>query len=72
MTYITVCYSIVGALLLMMALGIILSVRMPVADRWSKRYFITKGLFIEKKSPLRKGRIKEGSPRQKRIKSDKT
>ena len=35
------CYSIGGAMLVMMALGIVLSAVMPALDRWSKRYFIT-------------------------------
>ncbi|MBQ6153494.1 MAG: histidine kinase [Ruminococcus sp.] len=34
-------FSLPGALLVMMALGIALSSFMPALDRWSKRYFIT-------------------------------
>jgi sensor histidine kinase YesM len=34
-------YSVLGALLVMMVLGIAFSAIMPVTDRWSKRYFIT-------------------------------
>ncbi len=36
-----VCYSLCGALMLLMALGIALSAFMPALDRWSKRYLIT-------------------------------
>ena len=36
-----VSYAILGALLIMMALGIVFSALMPVTDRWSKRYFVT-------------------------------
>lgn len=38
-TYIT-DYLLAGALLVMMAIGIILSALMPTLDRWNKRYFI--------------------------------
>lgn len=41
MTELIVSYSILGALLVMMALGIVFSAFMPVTDRWSKRYFVT-------------------------------
>ena len=41
MTELVIGYSILGALLIMMALGIVFSAMMPVTDRWSKRYFIT-------------------------------
>ena len=34
-------YSISGAMLIMMAIGIALSAFMPALDRWSRRYFIT-------------------------------
>ena len=34
-------YSTLGALLIMMALGIVFSAMMPVTERWSKRYFVT-------------------------------
>ncbi len=34
-------YSVGGAMLLMMALGIAFSALMPAIDRWSRRYFIT-------------------------------
>lgn len=40
MTELVIGYSILGALLIMMALGIVFSAMMPVTDRWSKRYFI--------------------------------
>ena len=40
MTELIVSYSILGALLVMMALGIAFSVFMPATDRWSKRYFV--------------------------------
>ena len=40
MTELIVTYSILGALLVMMALGIVFSAFMPVTDRWSKRYFV--------------------------------
>ena len=40
MTELIVSYSILGAMLVMMALGIVFSAMMPVTDRWSKRYFI--------------------------------
>lgn len=36
-----VSYSLGGALLVMMAFGIVFSAFMPALDRWSKRYFIT-------------------------------
>lgn len=36
-----VCYSLCGALMLLMALGIALSAFMPALDRWNKRYLIT-------------------------------
>ena len=36
-----VCYSICGAMLLLMSLGIAFSAFMPTLDRWSTRYFIT-------------------------------
>ena len=36
-----VCYSLCGALMLLMALGIALSAFMPALDRWSKRFLIT-------------------------------
>ena len=39
--YSNVAYSIGGALLLLMLLGIFLSIFMPTLDRWSRRYFIT-------------------------------
>ncbi|MBQ3417983.1 MAG: histidine kinase [Ruminococcus sp.] len=39
--YYIVEFSLSGALLVMMALGIALSSFMPALDRWSKRYFIT-------------------------------
>lgn len=41
MTEVIVSYSILGALLIMMALGIVFSAMMPVTDRWSRRYFVT-------------------------------
>ena len=41
MTEVIVSYSILGALLIMMTLGIVFSAMMPVTDRWSKRYFVT-------------------------------
>ena len=42
MTELTVLFSVGGALLVMMALGIVLSALIPFSsDRWSKRYFIT-------------------------------
>ena len=41
MTELIVSYSILGALLIMMVLGIIFSAMMPVTDLWSKRYFVT-------------------------------
>ena len=41
MSELIVTFSILGALLVMMALGIAFSVFMPVTDRWSKRFFIT-------------------------------
>ena len=34
-------FSLGGALIIIMALGVLLSVFMPALDRWSKRYFIT-------------------------------
>ncbi len=34
-------FSLAGALLVMMAIGIVFSAFMPALDRWSKRYFIT-------------------------------
>ena len=37
----TLLFSLVGAMLTMMALGIAFSVFMPVPDRWSKHYFVT-------------------------------
>lgn len=37
----TMNFSIVGALLAMMSLGIAFSVFMPAPDRWSKHYFVT-------------------------------
>lgn len=40
MTQPIVSYSILGALLIMMLLGIAFSIFMPVTDRWSKRYFV--------------------------------
>lgn len=36
-----VSYSLGGALLVMMAFGIVFSAFMPALDRWSKHYFIT-------------------------------
>jgi hypothetical protein len=36
-----VVYTLGGALLMMMAVGIALSALLPALDRWSKRYFIT-------------------------------
>ena len=39
--YSNIAYSIGGALLLLMLLGIFLSIFMPTLDRWSRRYFIT-------------------------------
>ena len=36
-----VIYTLGGALLMMMAVGIALSALLPALDRWSKRYFIT-------------------------------
>ena len=41
MTEVIVSYSILGTLLIMMALGIVFSAMMPVTDRWSRRYFVT-------------------------------
>ena len=41
MTEQIVSYSILGALVIMMVLGIVFSAMMPVTDRWSKRYFVT-------------------------------
>ena len=41
MTEVIVSYSILGALLVMMALGVVFSVFMPVTDLWSKRFFVT-------------------------------
>ena len=42
MTELIVGFSVGGALLVMMALGIVLSALIPSSsDRWSKRYFIT-------------------------------
>ncbi len=41
MTEVIIGYSTLGALLIMMALGIVFSAMMPVTDRWSKRYFVT-------------------------------
>ena len=38
---ITIIFSVAGAMLAMMALGIAFSVFMPVTDRWSKHYFVT-------------------------------
>lgn len=35
------CYSIGGAMLLMMMLGVVFSIFMPTLDRWSRRYFVT-------------------------------
>lgn len=40
MTELIISYSILGALLIMMVLGIVFSAMMPVTDRWSKRYFV--------------------------------
>lgn len=40
MTEVIVSYSILGALPVMMALGVVFSATIPVTDRWSKRYFI--------------------------------
>ncbi len=40
MTELIVSYSILGAILVMMMLGVIFSAVIPVTDRWSKRYFI--------------------------------
>ena len=40
MTELIVGYSILGAVLVMMALGILFSATLPATDRWSKRYFI--------------------------------
>ncbi len=39
-TFDLVGFSIVGALIITMALGIVLTVFIPALDRWSKRYFI--------------------------------
>ena len=41
-----VCYSISGAMLVMMAIGIVFSAFMPTLDRWSRHYFITFFLFL--------------------------
>ncbi len=41
-----VYYSISGAMLVMMALGIVFSAFMPALDRWSRHYFITFFLFL--------------------------
>ena len=41
MTELIVSYSILGALLVMMALGIVFSAMMPVTERWSRRYFFS-------------------------------
>ncbi|MBO4396245.1 MAG: histidine kinase [Eubacterium sp.] len=35
-----ISFSLAGALIVMMALGIVLAVFMPAMDRWNKRYFI--------------------------------
>ncbi len=40
MTEVIVSYSILGALPVMMTLGVVFSATIPVTDRWSKRYFI--------------------------------
>ena len=40
MTELIVSYSILGAILVMMMLGVIFSAMIPVTDRWNKRYFI--------------------------------
>ena len=40
MTYLIVSYSILGAMLVMMMLGIGFSATLPATNRWSKRYFI--------------------------------
>lgn len=40
MTELIVSYSILGAMLISMALGVIVCIFLPMTDRWSKRYFI--------------------------------
>ena len=41
MTEVIIGYSTLGALQIMMLLGVVFSAMMPVTDRWSKRFFVT-------------------------------
>lgn len=41
MTELIFSYSVLGALLIMMVFGILVSLLIPMTDRWNKRYFVT-------------------------------
>ena len=41
MTGLIFSYSVLGALLIMMVFGILVSLLIPMTDRWNKRYFVT-------------------------------